>query len=260
MPRKSKRRCNRRWPGARPSRSWATAPNAPSAGRRKPTSPSTCPRSVALRAGGARALGQSRHAARRDRNATRRQRPAARIRADGLLRRPRRGCRARHHRRRASGKRFRSAPAQEWCRAGPFPWRFRGVRSRRKLQIRRTGGEERHRLRSMQADGRLLGHPGCDDRRDDKSAAPLRDRTNAAGSRPRPGAGGRGHDQRHGIVLRRLGRRASAGGGCRAHAGARERRRRRHGATARRVFALGDRAQAHARGADATVRRVRHRG
>ena len=34
----------------------------------------------------------------------------------------------------------------------------RGVRPRRDLQVGRPGGEERHRLRPLQADGGLLGH------------------------------------------------------------------------------------------------------
>ncbi len=50
---------------------------------------------------------------------------------------------------------------------------------RRDLQVRRPGGEERHRLRPLQADGRLLGHAGGDDRRHGQGAAAARDRGDA---------------------------------------------------------------------------------
>src|SRR5262249_55753053 len=73
----------------------------------------------------------------------------------------------------------------------------------------------------------------------------------------RAGAGGRGHDLRHGVVRRRVGRRAPAGGGRRPHRGGRDRGRRRHRVAARGVFALGRRAHAHAQGADEAVRRAR---
>ena len=42
--------------------------------------------------------------------------------------------------------------------ARPFPRLSRGQRPRRGVQIRRQGGQERHRLRSLEADGRLLRH------------------------------------------------------------------------------------------------------
>ena len=172
-----------------------------------------------LRARGACALGESRHPPRRDRSAPRRQRPAAGLRAHGLRRRSRRRRRPRHDRRRAGGECFRSAPPQVRRRARPFPRLLRGVRPRRKLQVRRPGGEERHRLRPLQADRGLLGHARCDDRGDDQGAAPARDRANAVDPGSRTGSGGRGHDLRHGVLLRRIGRRAPAGGGCRAHRG-----------------------------------------
>ena len=46
-----------------------------------------------------------------------------------------------------------------------------GVGARRDLQVRRPGGEERHRLRPLQADGRLLGHAGGADRGHHQDAA-----------------------------------------------------------------------------------------
>jgi hypothetical protein len=170
-----------------------------------------------LRTRGACALGESRHAARRDRSAPRRQRPAAGLRAHGLRRHSRRRRRPRHDRGRAGGECFRSAPPQVRGRARPFPRLQRGVRPRRNLQVRRPRGEERHRLRPLQADRGLLGHACRDDRGDDQGAAPARDRANAVDPGSRTGSGARGHDLRHGVLLRRVGRRAPALRGCRAH-------------------------------------------
>ena len=42
--------------------------------------------------------------------------------------------------------------------ARPFPRLHGGQRPGRGLQVRRPGGQERHRLRPLQADGRVLGH------------------------------------------------------------------------------------------------------
>ena len=52
----------------------------------------------------------------------------------------------------------RPAPDQGGGGARPFPRVSRGQRARRDLQGRRQGRQERHRLRSVQADGRLLRH------------------------------------------------------------------------------------------------------
>ena len=60
----------------------------------------------------------------------------------------------------------RSAPDQGGRRARSSVGRACGVRLRRRFQGRRQGGEERHRLRSLQAAGGLLGHAGGDDRGD----------------------------------------------------------------------------------------------
>ena len=84
------------------------------------------------------------------------------------------GGAARHHRRRARRQPVRPAPDQGRRRARPFPRLLGGVRARRDLQVRRPGGEERHRLRPLQAHGRLLGHARGHDRGDDQGAAARR--------------------------------------------------------------------------------------
>ena len=55
--------------------------------------------------------------------------------------------------------------------ARPFPRLPRGQRPRRNLQGRRQGREKRHRLRSLQIDGRLLRHAGGARRSDGQGAA-----------------------------------------------------------------------------------------
>ena len=80
------------------------------------------------------------------------------------------------HRRRARGEPLRPAAHQGGRRARSFPRLHGRVRARRDLQVRRPRGEERHRLRSLQAAGRLLGHARGDDRRDGQGAAAGRDR------------------------------------------------------------------------------------
>ena len=79
--------------------------------------------------------------------------------------------RPRHHRRRRSRP---ISPARAGSRPAPratISWLHGGHRPRRDLQGRRPGGEERHRLRSLQAAGRLLGHARGDDRGDHQGAA-----------------------------------------------------------------------------------------
>ena len=105
----------------------------------------------AVRAGGAGALGQDRHVARRDRGAGGGQGPAARVRADGLRRDARHPGWGGLARRRAGGQPVGAAPDQGRRRARSFPRLLRGLRPRRDLQVRRPRGEERHRLRSLQA-------------------------------------------------------------------------------------------------------------
>ena len=72
---------------------------------------------------------------------------------------------ARHHRWRAGDQSCRSPPPPGGRRARSLPWLHGGVRPRRNLQVRRPSGQERHRLRSLQAARRLLGDAGRDDRR-----------------------------------------------------------------------------------------------
>ena len=185
MPRRSSRRSTGRSPAARRSRSSAMARKR-AIGRAAQWDAtldlSGAVRRHALRAGGAGALGEGRHAARRDRGAGGGKRPGAGLRADGLRAASRRGGGRRHDRRRARGEPLRAAAHQGRRGARSFPRRQRRFRARRDLQVRRPRGQERHRLRPLQASRRLLGHARGDDRRDGQDAAARRDR------RDRPGA------------------------------------------------------------------------
>ena len=106
----------------------------------------------------------------------------------------------------------RPAPDQGRRRARPFPRLHGRHRPRRDLQVRRPGGEERHRLRSLQADGRLLGHAGGADRGHDQGAAAgRRPRRPCVVARPRRRAGRARHGRGDGLAVRGVGRRASAG-------------------------------------------------
>ncbi len=81
---------------------------------------------------------------------------------------------------------------------------------RRQFQGRRQGREKRHRLRSLQAAGGILGHAGGDDRSDLEGDAEARERTHAGAAR----AGRRhrepGDDGGAGLAVRCVGRGASA--------------------------------------------------
>ena len=92
-------------------------------------------------------------------------------------------ARRRHHRRRDCGQPVRAAPHQGRRRARSFSRLHRGVRPRRDVQVRRPRGQERHRLRPVQAHRRLLGHARGDDRRDHQDAAQGRDRGDGPGAR-----------------------------------------------------------------------------
>ena len=124
----------------------------------------------------------------------------------------RRASRRRHDRRRAGRESVRAAPHQGRRRARSLPRRHGGVGPRRDLQVRRPRGEERHRLRSLQAAGGLVRHAGGDDRRDDQDAAasprPKRPCWSPASTMR---AAIRSDDRGDGVVVRRVGRRASAG-------------------------------------------------
>ena len=88
----------------------------------------------------------------------------------------RRPGRRRHDRRRARGQPLRPAPDQGGRRARSLPRLPGGVGPRRELQVGRPGGEERHRLRPLQGDGRLVGHACGHDRGHHQDAAATRDR------------------------------------------------------------------------------------
>ena len=145
-------------------------------------------------------------------SAARAEQPEARLRADGLRARcsRRAAAAARHDRRRACGQSLRPAPPQGRRGARPHARRQRRVRPRRGLQVGRARGEERHRLRPLQAAGRLLGHARRADRRDLQGAAGGRDRDDAGDPRARR----RGRDRRDGagdgLERRGLGRGAPA--------------------------------------------------
>ena len=95
----------------------------------------------------------------------------------------------RHDRRRARRRPRRAAPHQGRLGARSFPRLLGGLRPRRDFQVGRPGGEERHRLRSLQAARRLVRHARGDDRRDGEGAAQARDGGDAAARRPRRRAG-----------------------------------------------------------------------
>ena len=205
---------------------------------------------------------QGRHAARRDRGAARRRRPGARLRADGLRPAPRRRGRPRHDRRRARRQPLGPAPDQGRRRARPFPRRHRGLRPRRDLQVRRPGGEERHRLRSLQAAAGSWGTLAAMTEVTIKVLPrPETEQTLLIARPRRRGARDRGDDRGDGLAratcrARRTCRRRSP------RASGRRRRRRRHGghgAAAGGRRALGRAPPAHAAGAAEAVRRARAR-
>ena len=83
------------------------------------------------------------------------------------------------------------APHQGRRRARP-PARVPGrVGARRDLQVRRPGHEERHRLRPVEAAGRLLRHTRDHDGAEPQGAAQGRDGAHRAAARPRRGGGTR---------------------------------------------------------------------
>ena len=164
----------------------ATAPSAASAGRCRPNTRSTSRSSPASRStsrrnwccrpGPARRSPRSRSCL----PTTARSSPSSRwitVRCSAARR-------AGHDRRRAGRQSLRPAPHQGGRRARPHPRHPRRLRPRRGLQVGRPGGEERHRLRSVEADGRLVGHAGGADRRDLQGAARRRDRDDAGARRP----------------------------------------------------------------------------
>ena len=82
---------------------------------------------------------------------------------------------------------------------------------RRDLQVGRPRGEERHRLRPLQAAGRLVRHARGDDRRHREGAAARRDRADRAGARARRCGGNSRDERRDELLERRVGRGAFSG-------------------------------------------------
>ena len=121
-----------------------------------------------------------------------------------------RRIRRRHHRRHDRGRPGRSAPHQGRRRPRSPSGGACGVRLRRQLQNRRAGGEERHRLRSLQIAGGLVGHARGHDRSDPEGDAEARKRTHAGAARARRSHRQPGDDGRARLAVRRLRRGASA--------------------------------------------------
>ncbi len=120
------------------------------------------------------------------------------------------GRQGRHDRRGARRQSVRPAPAEGRGRARPHPRRQRGVGARRDVQVGRPRGQERHRLRSVQADDRLVGHARRADRRDLQGAAGGRDGDDAGDPRPQRRGRHRGDGAGDGLERRGVGRGASA--------------------------------------------------
>ena len=141
-----------------------------------------------------------------------------RLRADGLRAAARRASRARHDRRRAGGESVRAAPDQGGRGARPYPRHPCRLGARRGVQVRRAGGQERHRLRPVQGAGGLVGHAGRRHRRDLQGAAGGGDRDDARHARARRRAGGRCHGGGDGIERARCRRAAHLPPSVRARA------------------------------------------
>ena len=109
----------------------------------------------------------------------------------------------------------RSAPHQGRRRARSSARRACGVGLRRQFQDRRQGGEERHRLRSLQTAGGVVGHAGRDDGSDAEGDAEARERADAGARRARRCHREPGDDRGARFALRRVRRGASAGFGVR---------------------------------------------
>ena len=94
-------------------------------------------------------------------------------------------ARHRHHRRHDRRRPRRSAPHQGRRRPRPSAGRACGVRFRRQFQDRRPGGEERHRLRSLQIAGGVVGHACGHDGSDAEGDAEAGERAHAGAARAR---------------------------------------------------------------------------
>ena len=115
----------------------------------------------ALRAGRAGDVRRRRHTSGHDRGRARRARPGADVRARRLWRAARGRPRQPDDRRRVRRQCRRAAPAEVGGGARPPARAALRHRPRPGDQDRRPGGQERHRLRPVQAAHRLLGHAGA---------------------------------------------------------------------------------------------------
>ena len=116
----------------------------------------------------------------------------------------------RHHRRHDRRRPRRSAPHQGRRRPRSSAGRACGVRLRRQFQGRRPGGEERHRLRSLQTAGGVLGHARGHDGSDAEGDAEARERAHAGAARARRCHREPGDDRGAGLAVRCVRRGASA--------------------------------------------------
>ena len=173
-----------------------------------------------LRAGGAGRHLAGRHAAQRGRGVAGAAQPDAGLRAARSRPAARSRSGAGHAGRRRDGQPRRLAPRVGRCGARPSAGLQRRQWPRRDLQVGRQGDEERHRLRSFQASGRLLGHARRARRGLGESPARARPDAHAAAARPRRRRCREGDVRCHGQPARRLGRRP-----CRRQDGAAPRRR-----------------------------------
>ena len=101
----------------------------------------------------------------------------------------------------------RAAPDQGGRGARPSARRACGLGLRRQLQDRRQGGEERHRLRPLQAARGFLGHARGHDRGDAEGDAAAGERADAGAARPRRPHRQPRHDRGARFAFRRLRRR-----------------------------------------------------
>ena len=153
-------------------------------------------RHLPLRARGAGAHRRARHRALRDRRPARPARPDARLRAARSRPAAGRGRGPDDARRLHRGQPLRPPPLQGGRGARPLPRGARGLRPRRAFQVGRAGGQERHRLRPLQAARGLLGDARGDDRDHDQGPARCGEAADGAGLRARRRGRDRGDDAR----------------------------------------------------------------
>ena len=126
----------------------------------------------------------------------------------------RRRGQSRHDRRRARRQPLRPAPDQGRRRARSFSRRSARCRAAARPSSRRPRGEERHRLRPLQADGRLLGHARGHDRGHLKMLPRAETEATVVVIGLDDARAVQAMTAAMGSLLRCVGRRASAGGGA----------------------------------------------